>query len=147
MTDKDLDLLVLDGIFDYGKSIPIYELASMFELNIPEPADRNNHKIMQSFELEMLNVYSQINNKLLRLGRKIIKCGNDYVVPTIGATLLHADRYDERSSRAATKSRILRSSFWKINPDFVSNEDTLKNAKHHGTSNRNFSKDYEPPLN
>ncbi len=147
MSSEDLDLLVFDGIFDYGKSIPVYDIAAMFEIDIPKPGDRNNYIVMKTFDLNMLSVYSQVNNKLLQLGRKIIRSGDDYVVPTIGATLLHADRYEEKASKAATKSRILRSSFWKINPDFTSNDDDIKNAKNHGTNNRNFSKDYEPPLN
>ena len=146
MTTEELRLMIQRGSFQYGSQIPIFELARLFNIEIPEPQEMNNYDRMIKFDLDMLQAYSVVNNELITIGRKLIKNGENYIVPTVGNTLIHVDRYEDKAARADLKARKLRRGFWAVNPDYVSDEDRARAARNHFRDTRRQGGPDEPPL-
>lgn len=142
----DIPGLRAQGMFQYGSSISVADTAILFGVTVPPPNLLNDHIVMVRFDLEMLSVYGLLNDDLMTIGRKIVRQGEDYVVPTIESTLIHVDRYEDKASRSDAKARKLRRSFWEANPGYNNDRDRAREARNHARDNRRQGGQDEPPL-
>ena len=119
MKSLDIQNLIKSGLFAYGSSMTAENFGLLDSIVSPIFTGLTRQQeisAIRTYDLKLLGLYGQVNEQLLAVGRKLIRSGDDYVIPPQSEMMDYVSAYYRQADSKHRKGIKLYTNFTRLYP-------------------------------